>query len=254
MTVGDVYCLIDAFAPFSRTMTGDNAGLLVGSPEQEVRSVLLALDGTRAVCREAAERGDGLILLHHPIIYNPLRRVAADSAVGILLREGISAISAHTNLDGAPGGVTERLCELAGVGDVTPIADPEEPNCAVLRQGTVIGQPLEAFCARVKESLPAQGVRFISGGKQVGRVAVGAGGCGGMWRLALEAGCDTFLTADVRYDVMLDASEAGMNVVDAGHYATENIVLPVFERLLKDAYPTLPVFYAQSHSDLIRFC
>ena len=117
-TVRAIYEWLDGWAPFSTAMSFDNAGLLAGSGAEEVRRAVLALDITPAVVREAASSGAQLIISHHPVIFNPLRRLTPDSAPWLLARHGIAAVCAHTNLDLAPGGVNTCLAQRLGLRNV----------------------------------------------------------------------------------------------------------------------------------------
>ena len=127
-TVGDVYRLIDQFAPFSLAEDWDNPGLLVGSPDLTVTKALLAMDVTPAVIEEAAKTGAELIVTHHPVIFSPIKRVEAGSIVYNLIRNGISVISAHTNLDIAEGGVNDCLAECLGLCNIKGLEESSEES------------------------------------------------------------------------------------------------------------------------------
>ena len=105
------------------------------------------------------------------------------------------------------------------------------------------------YAALVKEKLHAAGVRFADGGKPVRRVAVGGGSCGSMLADAAAAGCDTFVTADVKYDQFLEARALGITLMDAGHYATENVVCPKIVQYLSLKFPGIPVKISQTHQE-----
>lgn len=113
-TVGKIFEVIDALAPFSLAEKGDNSGLIVGNKENKVKKALIALDITNEVANEAAGIGAELIISHHPVIYNPLYSLSDENPANILAKNGISAICAHTNLDMAPGGVSDALAEALG--------------------------------------------------------------------------------------------------------------------------------------------
>ena len=123
----------------------------------------------------------------------------------------------------------------------------------LLRAGTVDQQPLEAFLDQVKARLQAQGLRYVDGGKPVQTVAVGGGACADELPAVLRAGCDTFVTADVRYNEFYDAKAAGVNLIDAGHFATENPVVAVLAAKLRAAFPQIPVECAENHRDYMNF-
>ena len=142
-TVADILKYIETLAPTYMKMDWDNVGLLCGSRETPVTKVLVALDPFEGVCREAAEWGAELIVTHHPIIFDPLKSVTEETAVGrsimTLCRHGISAVNAHTNLDCAPGGVNDVLADTLGLEDVETIPpfflDDRGRQWGLLRRG-----------------------------------------------------------------------------------------------------------------------
>ena len=109
------------------------------------------------------------------------------------------------------------------------------------------------FASFVKQALSCPGVRFADAGKSVRKVAVGGGSCGSEIDAVLAAGCDTFVTADLKYNQFEEAKYRGLNLIDAGHFETENPVCEVLERILREAYPEIPVFRAQKHHDETQF-
>ena len=120
------------------------------------------------------------------------------------------------------------------------------------RVGVLEGIPvyLPAFAQRVKEVLGAAGVRYVDARRPVRRVAVGGGACGDMLSDAVKLGCDTFVTSDVKYNVFLDAKALGVNLIDAGHYATEQVVCPVLVKWLQGAFPDLEVVQSARHREV----
>ena len=104
----------------------DNIGLLAGRCEKDVKKVLLCLDCNKNIVREAAKSGVQLIITHHPVIFNPVRRIIDDNDFGEMLvsaiENGISIYSAHTNLDSATGGITDTVAKLLGL---TPVSNME---------------------------------------------------------------------------------------------------------------------------------
>jgi len=174
-----------------------------------------------------------------------------------LLKNGISAINAHTNLDMAPGGVNDVLAQALGLEDITvpyPLGlDANGRAYGLLRTGTVASQPLDDFLSQVKEGLGCPGLRYADGGKPVHRVAVGGGACGSEWLQAVQAGCDTFVTADVKYNQFWDAQQAGLTLIDAGHFYTENPVVAVLAQKLQAAFPEIPVSISKTHRDCMKF-
>lgn len=260
-TVNDILTYLETLAPVSMKMDWDNVGLLCGSRSQQVTKILVALDPFESVCREAADVGADLLVTHHPLIFQPAKSVTDETGVGrailSLVRNDISAINAHTNLDCAPGGVNDVLAQTLGLENVRVICpsgvDDQGRPWGLLRQGTVESQPLAQFLGHVKQRLGCKGLRYVSGGKSVTNVAVGGGACGGELMEAVNAGCDTFVTSDVRYNQFWDAKELGLNLIDAGHFHTENPVCAMLAEKLQQAFPEIQVVCSQNHTDCANF-
>ena len=260
VTMQQVYERLNEWAPFETQMDFDNAGLLVGRRSRPVTRVLTALDITREVIEEAARQGCQLIVSHHPVIFFPVKSVTDADPVGekllLLAERGIGAICAHTNLDAAQGGVNDCLARALGLTEVEQLhqdgVDGQGRPYGVGRVGLAHGSGLtaKAYAAFVKERLGAASVRFADGGKPVHRVAVGGGSCGSMLRDALEKGCDTFVTADVKYDQYLEARALGLTLMDAGHFATEQVVVAPLAQFLKDSFPELEVAVSAVHREV----
>ena len=119
--------------------------------------------------------------------------------------------------------------------------------------GTVPEQSLDAFLTVVKTALHCPGLRYAQGGKSVHQVAVGGGACADGMAEALAAGCDTFVTADVKYNQFWDAADFGLNLIDAGHFYTENPVCGYLAEKLRAAFPAVSVKISQSHQDCMKF-
>lgn len=260
-TVGDILKLVETLAPRSMKMDWDNVGLLCGSKTRGVTKVLIALDPFEGVCKEAAEMGAELIVTHHPLIFSPIKNVTDETSIGrsiqLLCRSGISAINAHTNLDCAPGGVNDVLARKLGLTDIRVIRpsgiDENGREWGLLRCGSVKEQRLEDFLPNVKEALGCRGLRYVNGGKAVKKVAVGGGSCADGMLEALDAGCDTFVTADVKYNQFWDAHDLGLNLIDAGHFTTENPVTGYLLEKLSAAFPKVAFTVSQTHRDCMEF-
>ena len=260
-TVSDILKFIDSIAPPCMKESWDNVGLLCGSGQTEVTKILVALDPFEHVCREAAEVEAQLIVTHHPLIFQPAKSITDETSIGrsilTLCRHGISAINAHTNLDMAPGGINDILAAKLGLENVQVLnpggTDGEGRPYGLLHAGTVAEQPLEAFLGTVKQNLGCEGLRYVSGGKPVRKVAVGGGSCAGGMLEALTAGCDTFVTADVKYNQFWDAHDLGLNLIDAGHFQTENPAMPILAERLRTAFPEICVVVSENHRDCMKF-
>ena len=258
--VREVYEGMNHWAPFEIQMDFDNAGFLVGRGGREVSKILVALDITLDVAREAADWGAQLVVSHHPVIFHPVRSVTDGDPTGQILLElterGVAAICAHTNLDAAQGGVNDCLAQALELNQVGQLhQDGTLPNGSAYGIGRVglphkPGLSAAEYAAFVKRRLGAASVRCTDSGKSVTKVAVGGGSCGSMLEDAVKAGCDTFVTADVKYDTFLQAKALGLTLMDAGHFATENVVCPSLVNFLTENFPGIEVRQSQCHREV----
>ena len=262
-TVREIYQYLDGLAPFSLQMDFDNAGFLVGRGDRTVDKVLVSLDITEEVVAEAAQLGCQLIVSHHPVIFFPAKSVTDATPDGRILlslvEHNIAAVCAHTNLDAVCGGVNDALARKLGLTNIEQLkqdgVDSSGRPYGIGRVGNTAGVPMyaPAFAAFVKETLGANGVRFVDARRPVRRVAVGGGACADMLKDALALGCDTFVTSDVKYNGFLDAKALGVNLIDAGHYPTEQVVVPVLAKWLTDGFPKVKVLTTQTHKEVFSY-
>ena len=254
MTVNDVLSCLWTFAPVAYKESWDNVGFLAGRKDARVTKILVALDAGADVAEEAAALGCELVVSHHPLIFHAPKHVTdADPMTGTLLsylEKGVAVISMHTNLDCVPGGVNDVLAEKLGLHNVEVLDDGE--TAGLLRAGETAPAALPDFAAFVKERLNCPGLRWVDGGKPVRRVAVGGGACVGYMAVAAAAGCDTLVTADVKYHEFQEAQTRGINLIDAGHFETENPVCTVLRDKLAAAFPEIEV-YLSAHADCVHF-
>lgn len=230
MKVKDIYRFLNERFPFESALDFDNCGLLIGSEEAEVKCAVAALDCTSEVLEFAIEKKAELIITHHPVIFEGVKSVTDETLIYKAVKNGISVICAHTNLDTSDGGVNDALCAVLGLENIEKIV------CAdgyTFRKG-VLPKPMTAdeLAHYAKERL-LFGVRFVDGGKQIRTLAVSSGSGSSMYEDAFNSGADAFLSSEIKHNVFLTAKSDGFAVLDAGHEATERIVVEPLTALLK---------------------
>ena len=240
VTVQQVLAILDDFAPFNLAAEWDNVGLLIGEPQAEVSGILLALDPSRAVLEEAEQLGHNTIITHHPLLFHALKEIRTDTPQGrmvrLALRQGLQIIACHTNLDVVPDGVSDQLGRLLGLVDCRPLQPSKlDSQCGFGRLGrlpqAVEGKEYLNHLAQVlgqPELLVAGPVPQL-----VQQVAVCGGSCGDMAQLALEQGAQLFVTSELKHSVARWAEDAGICLVDGGHFSTEQIALPALQQRLQ---------------------
>ncbi|MBC8570180.1 Nif3-like dinuclear metal center hexameric protein [Zongyangia hominis] len=358
--VRDIYRYIDQLAPFDRQESWDNSGLLIGDGEAVAEKAMMALDITDAVVDEAAACGAKLLISHHPVIFHPQKRVLAGDLSYRLVREGMSVICAHTNLDVAELGVNDCLAKVIGLEDLELLEETgretfykiavfvpagqgeqvraamaragagslgEYTDCAFLSRGEGCFQPsakaspyigrageltrveeikiemivgegelssvvsamqaahpyetpaydifenqgvrrpyglgrvgslyesmgAEEFSLHVKEALDTPLIRSNRIDKRIKRVAVCGGAGGSLLGAAKAARADALITGDIKHDVWLEADRMGILLIDAGHFATENVVMPRLRGLLQTRFSGVRFLLAQNSIDPVVY-
>ena len=247
-TVKDIYDFLCGVAPLELQMGFDNSGFLVGRSDKAVNRVLLSLDVTADVIDEAVDMEAGLIISHHPVIFSAIKRLT-DEKLLRLIENSVAVISMHTNLDIAADGVNDVLLKLLGaVGDEALDAD----GCGRIGE-LPAAVDFDEFLRSCKSLLNSKGLRYYCAGKPVKKLAVMGGAGGDFVSLAFEKGCDTYVTADIKYNRFLEAAEMGINLIDADHFCTENPVMPVLERRLCAAFPDVEFKLSDVHGQIISF-
>lgn len=231
MNVRELYDALNAKIPPSLSCEWDNDGLMCcPDPDREVIRVLIALDLTGEVADEAVDGDFDAVVTHHPLIFHPLRSLTPDDGTGAklinLVRSGITVMSFHTRLDALPDGVNDVLSDALGLTDAQPLTG----------EGGVVGRigslaapaELGEFAQRVKAALAAPCVTVSGCGRLVSRVALMGGKGDDLVAAARAAGADTYVSGELGYHIMNTAEETGINLIEAGHFYTED---PVCDRL-----------------------
>ena len=241
MKIKEITDAIERFAPLALQEGYDNAGLVVGDPEREVGRALLAVDVTEEVLAEAEREGCDLVVTHHPIVFHPLKRLnEADyvqRCVARAVRRDIALYACHTNLDSAPNGMSWRLAEMLGVGNLRVLQPSETGDGAGFG---VVGELPEAvdtveFMRIIQRRLEVSVVRYSDiATSGVRRVAVCTGAGASLIGEARRAGADIYITADMKYNDFMTPDKA-LTVADIGHFESEYCAIQlIFDILSKN--------------------
>ncbi len=255
MDLNSLLALLRGYAPEELALPGDPVGVLIEPRSRTVRRLVVCLDATRHVAQTALETGADMIVAHHPLIYNPLKRLERSDPIASVAMElvegGIGLFAMHTNWDAAGGGINDTLAARLRLQAVRqPSGGSAESR--LLRVGT-LGNPASAadFLSMVERELSCTGasaLRFalpqrITNLAVIHTVAVCGGAGASMAADALTEGADAFVTADARHHEFIDAAARGLLLIDAGHEATESPGMSVLaERISRDA-PELRVTF-----------
>ncbi len=262
--VEDILGWLSDYAPFRYAAQWDQCGLQVGDPRGAVERILVALDPLSAAMGEAEERNCQCVVTHHPLIFRPVKAVREDEYPGSLIlraaRLGLHVIAAHTNLDAAREGTNEHLARLFSLSSLEPLEiDPafrgESLYGGMGRIGLLAApMTLGALVETAAGILGRSDLRVVGNRDGlVHRVALCTGSGGSLLDLAVRAGCHVFLTGDVKYHDAQRAVEAGLALIDVGHFASERLILEPLAAYLRSVAEnrriSIQVFVATSERD-----
>ena len=233
--VAEIMNVMEAWAPKRLAESWDNPGLLVGSPARRVKKVMTCLDVLESTADEAIEKGCGLIIAHHPVIFRGQKHLRTDLPLGRLLQKllanDIAVIAAHTNLDITDGGVNDVLAERIGLQSLKPFVITDTGDSLGRVGETEVPLSLWEFAEEVRERLGADHVRLVrpfdEKEKPIRKVALCSGSGAEFIDKAVFAGANVYVTGDVKYHDARHAQELGLPVIDAGHFPTEQLIADV---------------------------
>lgn len=252
LKVKDIAKAIEDFAPLRLKEEWDNPGLQVGDREMGVTGVLLCLDVTEEILKEARKRDCNMIVSHHPLIFgglksltgsNPTERIVAEA-----LRNDIAVYSAHTNLDSAFEGVSYEMAHMLGMKDCQPLekshSGDEKEGLGVV--GMVAPTPKLEFLRKVKDTFEVKDLRYSAQtpGIVVRKVALCGGSGGSLIRAAMKSGADVYICGDLKYH---DFTSYGSEILlaDIGHFESELCSRKILSRALRSACPDCVIYFSE---------
>lgn len=226
MTLGEIYDYLDHISPFDLQEKWDNSGLLIGGRDDEIAHIILALDVTSELIETLQPKT--LIIAHHPMIFSPMKNLdtanVTASMITQMIRQGVSHIAMHTNID------KTHLNRYVATQVLGWKVDHEASFVCMMSPDITF----EAMVAHVKKVFSLDNVTVIPPKRPLKQIALTTGS-GGSLIAGLEA--DLFITGDLKYHEAMVAYEKGMGVIDVTHYASERF----FGLALIDELKTLPI-------------
>ena len=251
MKLGQIIENLEGFCPGTFAQDWDNVGLQVGSSGQDVQVLMLAVDASSEVIRQAEEKGADLLLTHHPLLFKGVKHVTDEDHVGKrilrLSKRGIACFAMHTNFDVL--GLADAAADALKLLDREVLEVTYEDDVSKEGIGRIGKLPefmkLDDFAATVRDAFGLEQVRVYGDGDDaVITCAILPGSGKEEIDLALAAGADVYVTGDMNHHAGIDAVEKGIAVVDAGHYGVEKLFVPYMRDYLRREFPGLKVLTA----------
>ncbi|REJ86984.1 MAG: Nif3-like dinuclear metal center hexameric protein [Planctomycetota bacterium] len=265
--VSDVVDVLREMFPLELAEDWDNVGLLVGDETRPAGAIMTCLTLTEDVADEAAKRGAGLVVAHHPVLFRPVKTITAETPGGrallALIEAGVSVYSPHTAFDSAVEGINARLAASLELQDVRPLrpvpsfseSQQEEAPLGSGRYGRLESPTrLGDFLAKVKLALDVEHLQYIGeDDSRVSQVAVACGAAAEFIADAVRSGCNVLLTGEARFHACLEARSSGLGLILPGHYATERPAVEQLAHELQARFPSASVWASEVERDPVRW-
>ena len=236
----------------------DNSGLQCGNRDKEIQRVFIALDATNEVIDQAIEFGADLLLTHHPLIFSPLSSIDSEDYIGKriyrLIQNDIVLYAMHTNFDVCC--MREALDSRIGLEDVRPLELlPGYTDRGIGSVGTLETEmSLQSLMDRILERFGISNVKlFGNPDTRVRKVGVLGGSGKSEIDLAVEAGCDVYISGDIDHHSGIDALEKGISVIDAGHYGLEHVFSEYMREYIESKFKDIEISLEIKHEPYLVY-
>jgi len=256
MKCKEIIDILEKLAPVNIAEDYDNVGLLVGDKEKEVKKIMIALDASKDVIKQAIDEKVDMLITHHPMIFRGIKRVDKANFLGDkileLAKNDISYYASHTNMDNSV--MSKIACEKLALKDakyVVPVGvseDEEKYGCG--RVGN-LKEPmtLEEFALKVKKDFDIANIRVIGDRKKVvSRVACITGSGKSFLKEVIKSKADVFVTGDIDHHTALDVIDMNFSMIDAGHFETEHFFVDYIKYYLSNNFSDLYIMLAKEKS------
>ena len=249
MKAKDIIKVIEDFAPLSIQESWDNSGLCIGSPEDEVSSILIGLDCTEALVDEAVSCGADMIITHHPLIFSGLKKISPDDQTGAAVikavRAGICIYAAHTSADKVIAGVSGVMAAKLGLTNVEILEEDGEGTGLGVVGNLPAPISAEEAIRLVKDRFSLNMMRSSAPVSiPVARIAMCGGSGGSLIKAARKSGAQLYISGDISYHNFF--TPEGFMIMDIGHYESEIEIVDILFSLIKKKFPTFAVRITQN--------
>ena len=259
MTVKDIMDCITSEAPLFWQEDYDNAGLQIGDENAEIHKVLITLDVTEAVVKEAIAKQCDMIVSHHPLLFHGLKQITPQNATERMVMEAIkhniAIVSMHTNLDNYYQGVSYYLAERLGLRNLR-LLQPNilDPDCCGAGMVGEFEKPMSEldFLNLVADRIGTPCLRHSAlTGHQIKKIGLCGGSGSPFLHDAIEHHVDAYLTADIKYHDFF--APDNILLVDGGHFETEQFTKELIEVLIKKKFPNFAAEIAETNTNAVHY-
>ncbi len=267
ITLKEVIQYLEEYAPLRYQESYDNSGLQLGDPNESISSILISLDVTLELLREAKELGCNLIIAHHPLFFTSLKKITPSNdktskIIYYAIKNNIAIYALHTNFDNHPEGINQSLLDKLGIENLQPIYPFHSPKSGELHYSKPFGAgrigklpyplPIKDFIFFVKKRLSINQLRYTVSEKKTIKTVALCGGSGGSLIPMLSRDVDVFITADLKYH-QFGSIDSQIMLIDIGHYYSEITFKHLLHKLLLKKFTNIAAYKCNTDTNPIHY-
>jgi dinuclear metal center YbgI/SA1388 family protein len=267
MKLSTIIGALEESVPLDLQESYDNAGLILGDPDMDIRGALISIDTTENIIEEAIEQGCNLVLSHHPVIFKGIKKITGETYVErtILkaIRHDIAIYAIHTNLDNILfNGVNGKIAEKLGLVDLSVLSEKSYSDSDSFGNqhfgAGVVGyleQPISEtdFLTTLKNAMDLTVIRYTSLlNKPIHKIAVCGGAGSFLLPRAIEQKADIYISADFKYHEFFDADNK-IIIADIGHFESEQYTMELLHDIMTEKFPNFAARYAKTITNPIKY-
>jgi dinuclear metal center YbgI/SA1388 family protein len=259
MKIWEIIQHLESVAPPEYQEEYDNSGLIAGDISMDCTGILISLDCTEDIIREAIGKKCNLIVSHHPLIFRPIRSIHPQNSNGRALMAAIKAditvYAIHTNLDNVLSGVNSAIADKLDVINrkiMVPKAGQETVGSGLTGDLRTAIPELELLKQlKLRFGIPVVRHSPLTG-KTVSRVGICGGAGSFLISSALDQGVQFFISADIRYHEFF-GGEGKMVIADIGHFESEQFTIDLLYQVILKKYPNFAVLKSGTATNPVNY-
>lgn len=246
MKLRDLIAYYEREVPLSLQEDYDNSGIQFGDMDKDIKKILIALDLDENTLDKAIEEKYDLIIVHHPVIFKPLKNIVYDKSLTSRLiraiKNDINIYASHTNLDKVKGGVSYALAEKLGIKEVKTLEPEDENSNGIGTYGYIEKTSARDFISEVKEKLEINNlIAYGDLDRNIEKIALVGGSGGSLIAKSIEEDCDLLISSEFDHDKQILAYDRVLILLDISHYDSEKFGLNKIKDILEEKYPELDI-------------
>ncbi|MEK9756063.1 MAG: Nif3-like dinuclear metal center hexameric protein [Bacteroidota bacterium] len=262
MKVTELIDILNNWMPLELAEDFDNVGLIVGDHKSDISGILVTLDTTEEVVQEAIDRNCNMIVSYHPIIFNNLKKITADSnyvqnSIIKAVKNNISIYAIHTSLDNHPQGISYFLSKIIGLDNISSLISKPQKNNINSGMGSLgqLKKPMneDVFLDYIKDKLNLKVIRYSKKlNKKISTISILVGSGSFAIKDSIEKKSDVFITSDLKYHNFFEGNNE-LLLVDIGHYESENHIKTIIKEFLIEKLPNFTVLLSEQNINPVNY-